>query len=90
MVSVEQGLDRPEIGHLWVRPATQCQGCRRRLVEAAVEFAAANEWHELRILSDPNAVPFYMTFGAVHVSDAPAPVAGIERTLPVLRLSIGE
>ncbi len=88
MVGVEDGREGPEIGHLWVSPAAQGEGWGRRLVRSAIELAATRRWPELRILSDPNAVPFYTKLGAVHVSDVPAPVAGTERTLPLLRLPV--
>ena len=88
MVSIEEGPEGPEIGHLWVDPGGHGEGWGRRLLETAIEFAAANHWTALRILSDPNAVPFYRKFGAVPVSDVAAPVAGTERRLPVLRLPV--
>jgi len=90
MIGVEDGADGPEIGHLWVDPASQGAGWGRRLLETAIRHATSNDWSALRILSDPNAVPFYTRFGAVHVEDVPAPVAGVDRRLPLLRLSIGE
>jgi len=89
MISIEDGVDGPEIGHLWVDPASQRAGWGRRLLDTAIRHATSNHWTALRILSDPNAVPFYTRFGAVHVADVPAPVAGVDRSLPLLRLSIG-
>lgn len=89
MIGVETGADGPEIGHLWVSSTHQGEGWGRRLVEAAVAVATQRQWPALRILSDPHAVAFYTRLGAVHVANEPAPVAGVERTLPVLRLPIG-
>jgi hypothetical protein len=49
------------------------------------DLARERGGHELRIESDPYAEPFYERLGAVRVGETPAPVAGVERCLPVLR-----
>ncbi len=36
----------------------------------------------------PHAQPFYERMGAIKVGDVDAPVAGVQRSLPVLRLPI--
>lgn len=78
----------PEIAHLWVAPESQGRGVGRRLLTHAVETARSRGWASLRIESDPNAVPFYESVGAVQVSEVAAPVCGTDRVLPVLRLAV--
>jgi len=78
----------PEIDHLWVLPESQGRGVGRLLLKQAVQMAKERGWASLRIESDPNAQPFYERMGATKVGDVSAPVAGVERSLPVLRLPI--
>jgi len=88
VVGVGAGPEGPEIGHLWVSAEAQGQGLGRALVDRAREVAVQNQWTSLRIVSDPYAQPFYERLGAVSVGEIEAPVAGTERTLPVLRLEV--
>lgn len=88
VVALEDGKSGPEIVHLWVLPAYQGSGLGRILVERAVREAHARGWPSLRILSDPNAAPFYERMGAVRVGSHPAPVAGRPRELPVFSLPV--
>ncbi|NKB88446.1 MAG: GNAT family N-acetyltransferase [Acidobacteria bacterium] len=88
VIAVGDGADGPEIGHLWVGPEHQGLGVGKALLAAGVAAARGNNWDELRIESDPNARQFYEHLGAVHCGDVPAPVCGIDRTLPLLRLRI--
>ena len=88
VVGVGVGTEGPEIGHLWVAPDAQARGLGRALVERACEVARTERWPRLRILSDPHARPFYERLGAQLVGEVPAPVAGTERTLPVLELEV--
>lgn len=78
----------PEISHLWVAPENQDLGVGRQLVKLALKVAKSRGWHSLRIVSDPNAQPFYEGLGAVKVGEVAAPVAGADRVLPILRLSV--
>ena len=88
VIGVGEGQDGPEIAHLWISAESQGQGLGRTLVDRAKQVAEEEQWTSLRILSDPYAQPFYERLGAVQVGKVPAPVAGTERTLPVLRLEI--
>ena len=88
VVGVGDEPDGPEIHHLWVSPESQGEGVGRLLLEHAIRVARRQGWRSLRILSDPNAVPFYSRFGAVQVDVVPAPVAGTARELPLLRLAV--
>lgn len=81
-------LEGAEVAHLWVRPDRQGGGVGRALLERLVEQARERGWTELRVVSDPNARPFYERFGAVLVDEVPAPVAGVDRKLPVLDLPV--
>jgi predicted N-acetyltransferase YhbS len=86
VVGVGLGEEGPEIAHLWVAPEAQGLGLGRALVRQARRVAITMQWPALRIVSDPYAQPFYERLGAGKVGDVDAPVAGTERTLPVLEL----
>lgn len=88
VVGVGEGPEGPEIGHLWISPGSQGLGLGRMLVDRAREVAIQEQWTSLRIVSDPFAQPFYERLGAVQVGEVAAPVAGTERTLPLLRLEV--
>ena len=88
VVGVGEGPEGPEIGHLWISPGSQGLGLGRTLVDRAREVAHEARWTSLRIVSDPFAQPFYEKLGAIQVDAVAAPVGGIERTLPVLRLEV--
>jgi GNAT superfamily N-acetyltransferase len=88
VIGIGAGVEGPEIGHLWISPGSQGLGLGRTLVDRAREVAQQAQWTSLRIVSDPFAQPFYERLGAVQVGTIAAPVAGIERTLPVLRLEV--
>lgn len=87
VVALEDGVDGPEIAHLWVRPDRQGFGIGRALLKRALEEARSRGWTMLRILSDPYAQAFYESMGAKLVGMHPAPVAGNPRELPILMLS---
>ncbi len=88
VIGVGEGPEGPEIGHLWISAEAQGQGLGRALVERARRVAVQERWACLRIVSDPYAQPFYERLGAVPVGKVDAPVAGTERTLPVLRFEV--
>lgn len=88
VVGVEVGAHGPEIGHLWVEPDAQGGGVGRRLVRWALRLAEDRGWRTLRVVSDPGAEPFYVKMGAVPTGRVDAPVAGVERTLPVLSFDV--
>lgn len=88
VAGVGEGPEGPEIGHLWISAEAQGQGLGRTLVDRAREAAGQEQWTSLRIVSDPFAQPFYEKLGAIQVGEINAPVAGTERTLPVLRLEV--
>jgi len=88
VIGIGVGAEGPEIEHLWISPGSQGLGLGRTLVDRAREVARQAQWTSLRIVSDPFAQPFYERLGAVLVGTVAAPVAGIERSLPVLRLEV--
>ena len=88
MIGVEVGREGPEIGHLWVAPGAQGRGVGRVLVGEVLELAADCGWASLRVVSDPNAEPFYERMGAVRVGGVSAPVGGEDRTLPLMSLPV--
>lgn len=77
-----------EIEHLWVDPEVHGTGLGRALVGEAVSHAQAAGVTSLRIESDPGARAFYERLGALYEGETPAPVRGVARTLPVLRLHL--
>jgi GNAT superfamily N-acetyltransferase len=79
-----------EIEHLWVDPGSQGTGLGRALVDEAIDHARRAGVASLRIESDPGARSFYERLGARHEGEVPSPVLGIPRTLPVLRLQVGD
>ena len=78
----------PEIAHLWIAPRLQRCGVGRVLLARALAEARARGWTEMRVESDPFAVPFYESQGAVVIGEVAAPVGGTDRVLPVLRLVV--
>lgn len=88
VVGVGRDPDGPEVHHLWVSPESQGRGIGGSLLHRAVDVAKELGWLSLRIVSDPYALPFYERVGAKRIGDVDAPVAGTERTLPLLRLDI--
>ncbi len=80
--------DEAEIEHLWVDPACQGAGIGRALLEAALEIARRSGAESVRVESDPNARSFYERMGGRYMQEVPAPVLGIDRTLPVLRFEL--
>jgi tRNA-Thr(GGU) m(6)t(6)A37 methyltransferase TsaA len=75
-----------EIEHLWVAPVWMGRGVGRRLVEHLVARARAAGVEELRVVSDPNAVGFYLRMGARQVGEQASVPAG--RRLPVLAIRV--
>lgn len=87
-VALEQGPSGPEMGHLWVLPEAQGRGVGRALVRRVQLEAGRLGWDSVRVESDPNARPFYERMGGIWIGDVAAPVAGVDRHLPVLRLPV--
>ncbi len=75
-----------ELEHMWVDPQFMGQGIGRLLFEHALELLRAQGCNRLKIISDPNAEPFYRKLGAVPVGEAPSRPEG--RTLPRLELRL--
>lgn len=88
VMALEQGAHGPELVHLWVDPRHQGRGVGDALLEHARSRARDRGWRSLRVESDPDAVAFYGRYGAQVVGRVPAPVAGTDRYLPVLRLPV--
>lgn len=88
MIAIIDGDDGPEIEHLWVSPDAQGRGLGRELIEAAQAHATEQGWRGLRVVSDPNAAPFYERLGGVHTGEVDAPVADVDRRLPVLSIPV--
>ena len=87
-VSWDAAARAGEIEHLWVDPEVHGTGLGRALVDEAAAHAQRAGVESLRIESDPGARAFYEHLGAVYEGEIPAPVRGVARTLPVLRLHL--
>jgi GNAT superfamily N-acetyltransferase len=62
------------------------RGIGTALLRHALQTAAQGGADEVDVDADPNAAPFYLRRGAVHVGDLPAPIAGEpQRARPQLR-----
>jgi tRNA (adenine37-N6)-methyltransferase len=77
-----------EIEHLWVAPGWMGRGVGRRMLEHLLARARAAGVEELRVVSDPNAVGFYLRMGARQVGEQASVPAG--RRLPVLAIRVRE
>jgi len=87
--ALELGGDAMEIGHLWVAPERQGTGIGRALLMEALKTAGRmRPAVSVRVVSDPNAVSFYVRMGARRIGSVPAPMTGEpSRELPVLVLA---
>ncbi|MEO7412838.1 MAG: GNAT family N-acetyltransferase [Opitutaceae bacterium] len=72
------------LDHLWVVPTAMNSGVGRALFFHAEKYAAVAGATKLMIEADPHAEGFYLRMGAVTVGQAPSPVAGTPRSLPVM------
>lgn len=88
LAALEETGPEAELAHLWVLPGWHGRGVGRALVERVAAMAKEAGWPALRIEADPHAEDFYLRLGAVRVGEVPAPVAGRDRTLPVLRITL--
>jgi|FEC22Drversion2_1045045.scaffolds.fasta_scaffold00738_25 GNAT superfamily N-acetyltransferase len=61
-----------EIDQLFVDPPAMGRGIGRALLLAALDLARAEGARAVRLLSDPQARPFYERHGFRHVADAPS------------------
>ena len=85
-MGISAQTNRAEIEHLWVLPEFMGRGIGRALFKHALEWCRANAIDKLKVVSDPNALGFYLTLGGKVVgeeSSIPQP-----RVLPVLQFSI--
>lgn len=74
--------------HLWVDPEFLGRGVGAALFRHARAEARRHGCRVLQIDSDPHAEGFYLHLGAVRHSTVPAPVAGVDRELPRLRVEL--
>lgn len=80
--------DKTELDHLWVLPELIGKGLGRQLLEHAIGRVAANGGRNLEIVSDPNAVGFYLKAGAKRIGEFISETVGGERRLPRLKIEI--
>jgi predicted N-acetyltransferase YhbS len=65
------------------------QGIGRNLLQEAIATAASAGQRRIHIDADPNALGFYLAFGAMQVATVPAPTsAEPERVRPQLQLVV--
>jgi GNAT superfamily N-acetyltransferase len=85
VAAIDHRAEPPEIDLLFVDPAHMRTGVGRALLRHTLEVARALGLHELAIASDPYAVAFYLSQGAVRVGVQRSPSTG--RELPLLRIA---
>jgi GNAT superfamily N-acetyltransferase len=78
--------DIKTIDHLWVKPAYIGHGIGRELLLHALAQAAGQAARQVEVVSDPNAVGFYLKMGAYQVGTIPSSILG--RELPILRIDL--
>ncbi|MEM6794627.1 MAG: GNAT family N-acetyltransferase [Acidobacteriota bacterium] len=77
----------PAIEHLWLLPKAHGRGLGRKLFEIAVA-SIGEDASELRVLSDPNTVGFYLRLGFEPCGEEITAVCGERRVLPWLSLEL--
>lgn len=81
--------DSWELDAFFVHPDFIGHGIGRKLFKTTIELLKNRGCKELRILSDPQAQPFYEAMGAVFVRQAPSNVIP-GRSLPLLNYTVGD
>ncbi|MFN0109799.1 MAG: GNAT family N-acetyltransferase [Blastocatellia bacterium] len=77
-----------ELDHLWVLPEWIGKGIGRRLLNHALDHAAAIGAQQIEIVSDPNAEGFYLKAGARKIGEVISTIEGQQRRLPRLAIDI--
>jgi len=78
-----------ELVSLWVHPEHMGQGIGRNLLQEAIATAASAGQRRIHIDADPNALGFYLAFGAMQVATVPAPTSTEpDRVRPQLQLVV--
>ena len=85
VTGVDHAAEPPELDLLFVDPVHKGTGIGRALLRHALAAAHARGLTELAIVSDPYAVPFYLSQGAVRVGARRSSATG--RELPLLRIT---
>jgi GNAT superfamily N-acetyltransferase len=78
--------DLKTIDHLWVKPDYIGHGIGRQLFLHALAQAAEQAARQVEVVSDPNALGFYLKMGAYQVGTSPSSILG--RELPILRIDL--
>lgn len=77
-----------ELSDFFIDPNFIGKGYGKFLWNHAIQFARQNNWTHFQIVSDPNALEFYLNMGAVDTGEL-APPASTGRRLPILKLDLG-
>lgn len=77
-----------ELVALWVHPNWMGQGIGRCLFQQAMNTIINQGLQSVRIVSDPNAAPFYFRMGAVQTGWCESTPAG--RMLPVFEMNVNQ
>ena len=88
LIPLEERPQDWELEHLWVSPASMGLGIGRVLVTHAIREVAGRGGRSMFILSDPHAESFYHGMGAHTIGRREAFVAGHERWLPEMELTV--
>ena len=77
-----------ELDHFWIHPDFIGRGIGRALFNHVVlRVEVMLPGSDLKIISDPNAEPFYLHMGALRTGTVSTDWGGMSRTLPLLRFS---
>ena len=77
-----------ELDHLWVIPSQIGKGVGRALCTHAKNWSLQMGFHTLKVVTDPNAVDFYLRMGGEVISSKDYQIDGITRKLPILLFKI--
>jgi GNAT superfamily N-acetyltransferase len=79
---LEEQLPHLWVEHLWVRPDHIGKGLGTALLEHALEACIADRHQSVKVVADPNAVPFYRARGFETIGYHPSRPG--DRQLPVM------
>ena len=79
-----------ELEHMWVAPQDIGTGIGKELFLDAMDRAATFNANEVQLTADPNAAGFYERMGAKKIGEASSTIDGQLRTLPRMKVELGE
>lgn len=86
--TLEEKSDKAWIENLWVLPDYIGKGIGKRLFVHALSCARELGYAKLQLVSDPNAVGFYVRLGMEEIDEHNYPIEGQPRFLPVMEIML--